>query len=452
MLTLYVVSNSLDSPDPYAPIIDPIDPCGLSLSFNENQLYVLTNRLNEYGYNLPALMVEINFSGVVKATILSPDSKLMPHDLAPSNNNKSVYIVASKEDPPSNTYSMWLIKGQAGPITYSASPFLEFMLYSAFWGAFVETPKTDYLLDGFYITYRLVFFGLIIYSLLRGKEKIIVWGGTKKIYEEIPAKGVSGGVFGVLAAINGFSWIAILQLFLRELSNYSLNMGLLWSLTPSTYQGYAAIITLFSLPLSSPFNFFLESSFVLAILVFIFGTTLGSGFRNLYSKSSSYKGSAYLAAIRVGMLIASVLIAIGGWFQTIVIQFSNYVSTVGAIFIPLRLPATSYIIMGEILLGAVLILLGVASIDTRNSVERRKSSLAAGVLSIISGVVFALPFAINTFFAGQVAIAPSYGFSIMSTLISGFVLFTMFALVGFGLLLAASVLWTRVFLGFSVPK
>jgi len=80
----------------------------------------------------------------------------------------------------------------------------------------------------------------------------------------------------------------------------------------------------------------------------------------------------------------------GSWFQNTVIQFSQYVSTIGVIFIPLRLPATSYILMGEIVLGAVLILLGVASIDMRKSVERRESALAAGVLSIISGAVFEL--------------------------------------------------------------
>jgi len=268
------------------------------------------------------------------------------------------------------------------------------------------------------------------------------------VSEAISTKGVTGGVIGTLTAITGFAWTMTYLLVVTELLNYFPILSYVSSLLFFTYGSYAStIVTLLVLSPSS-LNLFLTSSVALAVLVFIFGTTIGFGFRNLYSKSSSSTGLVYFVAISVGTLFAGILIAMGGWFQTAIVQV-QYVSGVGVNFIPLRFPATSNTLIGEILLGAVLIVIGVASIRIRKSVERRKSALAAGVLSVIGGADFALHFIINMLSTGQVATASSYGFSVSSALIPGFILFTIFTLIGFGLLLVASILWTRSFLGAS---
>jgi len=97
-------------------ISNSISPTILSLSFNESMLYVLTQNLQAFGQNLRSLMVELDFSGNVKSVLLAPNNQLTPQDLAPSNDNVSVYVVASIELYPSATPSLWIIKGQAGPI------------------------------------------------------------------------------------------------------------------------------------------------------------------------------------------------------------------------------------------------------------------------------------------------------------------------------------------------
>ncbi|MFB0563698.1 MAG: hypothetical protein ACETWM_21065 [Candidatus Lokiarchaeia archaeon] len=267
----------------------------------------------------------------------------------------------------------------------------------------------------------------------------------------ISTKGVTGGVIGTIMAIAGFAWTITLLLFIPELLNYSSTLSYVWAHMLFTYTGYAGIIATLIIPYPSTINLFTISSVTLAILVVVFGTMIGFGFRDLYSKSRSSVGWGYLAASILGTLVAGILIAMGGLLQTTIIQAFQYLPGLGADFIPLRFPATSYTWTGEIVLGATLIILGVASILIRKSVERRDSALAAGVLSIIGGIILTLHISVLIPFAGQVSIAPG-GFSIIPTLITAYVFFINFTIIGFGLLLVVSILWTRVFLKPSTSK
>lgn len=270
--------------------------------------------------------------------------------------------------------------------------------------------------------------------------------------EVTSAKGVTGGVLGIITAIAGFMWMMVLLLFITDLLNYSSALSFVWSQILFTYLGYAGTVATLMVPYPSSINLFIMSSVMLAVVIFVFGVMIGFGFYKLYSESGSSMGLVYLSACAVGTLVAGMLIAVGGWVQTTIIQISQSTPGFGADFIPLRVPATSYTWIGEIVLGAVLIILGVASIRICMSVERRKSALAAGVLSLICGVVFALHIIVIIFFTGQVALAPDYGFSMMPMLITGYIFSTIFTLVGFGLLLVVSVLWTRVFLASSTSE
>ncbi|MFB0563697.1 MAG: PQQ-binding-like beta-propeller repeat protein [Candidatus Lokiarchaeia archaeon] len=143
---------------------------GLSLSFNESILYVLTRDLKTFGQTLRTLMVELNFSGTVTSVLLAPNNQLVPYDFAPSKDNVSVYIAASTEFPYSDVYSMWLIKGQAGPIPLP--PLILLILFNIMSSQTQMLPtQMSNTLIGIGIAVALVLVGFLVSKILRGGLK-----------------------------------------------------------------------------------------------------------------------------------------------------------------------------------------------------------------------------------------------------------------------------------------
>nr|MDO8082512.1 hypothetical protein [Candidatus Freyarchaeota archaeon] len=103
----------------------------LSLSFNESKLYALANVLPVFMWSYSTLMVELDSSGTVTGALLSPNSQMMPSDLAPANDDESVYVVGYQFNIILSGYyytldfSMFLLKGSADPIPIS--PVLVFL-------------------------------------------------------------------------------------------------------------------------------------------------------------------------------------------------------------------------------------------------------------------------------------------------------------------------------------
>ncbi|MFB0561142.1 MAG: PQQ-binding-like beta-propeller repeat protein [Candidatus Lokiarchaeia archaeon] len=144
-----------------------INPQALSLSFNESKLYVLTRDLQALGQNLVALMVELDFLGTITSVLLAPNNQMWPYSLASSNDNVSVYVVASMEPVWSDIYSMFLMKGQAGPIPLPTTSFLPlfYVIYSQ--NQSLSTPGNNVII-GVGMAIALVLVGFLISKMLRG--------------------------------------------------------------------------------------------------------------------------------------------------------------------------------------------------------------------------------------------------------------------------------------------
>jgi hypothetical protein len=164
-LNLITVNTSNENITGNSSISNTIYPQTLSLSFNESNLYVSTSQLQAYGQNLPALMVELNFSGTVTGVLISPNRLISPYGLAPSNDNQSAYIVGSIMS--GNTYSMLLLKGEAGPIPPPSILLLLSAVYLLNQGL---SPRTSYIFAGVGIGAALVIASFLIVRTMRGKR------------------------------------------------------------------------------------------------------------------------------------------------------------------------------------------------------------------------------------------------------------------------------------------
>jgi hypothetical protein len=207
------------------------------------------------------------------------------------------------------------------------------------------------------------------------------------------------------------------------------------------------------------------------VILIIFGVVIGLGFHSYGESQFSAFGATviqkrgvertlYVVCSLVGTLIAGILILVGEVSQTTIIY--NYLKIYDStIFTPIRIPELFYGWMGLAVLGAVLIILGMASIRIRGLVKWRDSAIAAGALSVASGIVFSLLVVIVMIYFMQLA---SFGDSMLlalsfpmpvgmtNTVISNFELSTIVSLVGFGFLIVVSILWVRIFPYTTTPK
>lgn len=103
----------------------------LSLSYNESKFYVLAFSLEVHGTTYSTLMVELNLSASATGALLSPNEDIWFSQLAPVNDNESVYVVGSLQIIgvyPNFESSMVLVKGKAGPIPSIPLPLILFTL------------------------------------------------------------------------------------------------------------------------------------------------------------------------------------------------------------------------------------------------------------------------------------------------------------------------------------
>jgi hypothetical protein len=280
-------------------------------------------------------------------------------------------------------------------------------------------------------------------------------------------------VLGVITSFAGFAWIASLTIFMTNLSNYAeiINFAAGFPIPNFGLSAYNGIILGLIVPYPDSVNLPVITSIIFMGFLIVFGLMLGLGFR-FYSGSSfsafgaqvimkrSIRGSLYFACSLIGALIAGILIFMGGISQTTIVY--NFLRTsLTDIFTPLRIPEFMYTWMGLVVLGVVLIILGLATIRIRGLVKWRDFAMIAGVLSIVCGAVFDLFVLVgilhNTqlaYFWNQLLIALSYPMSasMTSAVLSSFELTAILSLVGFGIMLVVSILWTRIFLAPSSSK
>nr|MDO8082509.1 PQQ-binding-like beta-propeller repeat protein [Candidatus Freyarchaeota archaeon] len=97
----------------------------LSLSHNESKLYAVANILPVFMGTYYIFMVELDSRGTVTGALLSPNSQMTPSDLAPANDNESVYVVGYQYTYTwvdyyyTMDFSTFLLKGSADPIPIS---------------------------------------------------------------------------------------------------------------------------------------------------------------------------------------------------------------------------------------------------------------------------------------------------------------------------------------------
>ncbi|MFB0562840.1 MAG: hypothetical protein ACETWM_16705 [Candidatus Lokiarchaeia archaeon] len=271
--------------------------------------------------------------------------------------------------------------------------------------------------------------------------------------------GVTGGVLGIITAIVGLLWIVVLLSFIPDLMNYANIVNFMAGPPIFGLSVYNGIIASLIVPYPTSYNLLVMMSIIVVVPLMVFGASIGLGFRRLLKGGAV--GSLYFACGLVGLLIAVVLILMGVMFQTTIIHQFLILHGLTAIFTPIRIPEFLYTWMGLIVLGIVLIILGVASVRVRHSVERRDSALAAGALSIVSGAVFTLHvfaliiYSIQLAFFSEMllmALILPIGISMTGVVLSGVGLSIILSLIGFGILLVVSVLWTRIFLATNSSK
>lgn len=285
--------------------------------------------------------------------------------------------------------------------------------------------------------------------------------------------GRTGGMLGIIVSVLGFAWIVILNFFMQDLMNYASSINFIAGIhIPILGQTmYNGIILGLIAPYPTSNSLSIITTITFVALLIVFGAAIGLDFHNYGESQFSAFGatviqkraaerSLYLVCSLVGTLIAGILVLIGATSQTTIIYnfLKIYDST---IFTPIRIPELFYTWMGLAVLGAVIIILGVASIRIRGLVKWRDSAIAAGALSVASGIVFSLLVVIVMIYFMQLAsfwnpmlIALSFPMpaGMTNTIINNFELFTILSVVGFGLLLVVSVLWVRIFPATSKPK
>ncbi|MFB0562842.1 MAG: hypothetical protein ACETWM_16715 [Candidatus Lokiarchaeia archaeon] len=293
------------------------------------------------------------------------------------------------------------------------------------------------------------------------------------MYKETNTKGITGGLLGITTSIAGFAWIATLIIFMTDLMNYAAIVNFIAGF-PIPFFGlsvYNGIILSLIMPYPTSVNLPVMTSIIFVGLLIIFGVMIGLGFR-FYSGSrfSAFGatvilkrrvgGSLYFACSLIGALIAGILLLIGGIFQTTIVY--NFLRIYGStIFTPIRIPQLLYTWMGLAVLGVVLIILGVATIRIGGLVKWRDFAMVTGALSIVDGTVFTLLVLVGIIYFTQLAsfwnqllIAFIYPMSasMTSAVLSGFEFSVILSLVGFGMLLVVSALWTRIFLATNSSK
>ncbi len=231
--------------------------------------------------------------------------------------------------------------------------------------------------------------------------------------------GTVGGIIGFITAGIGLIWCIYNMTYISDIYRYVAD----YYYYLITFGGYAY----FFLPIHSSDALFSMYSMILAILLIVSGVLTGIGFFGVYRVGGGSMGIVGLATAIAGSSLGALLIYLG--IITKVLKVPTFVFWFIIPFVmwtPAILTANFfYIWVGLLILAITFIMLGASSIAVREMTGNSTASMAAGVLSIIGGCFF-FPYVLVLFEAIGV-----FG--------------CIFALVGFGLILVAFILWAVVF-------
>ncbi|MGQ9721379.1 MAG: hypothetical protein ACUVXA_08665 [Candidatus Jordarchaeum sp.] len=293
------------------------------------------------------------------------------------------------------------------------------------------------------------------------------------MYNETNTKGIIGGLLGIATSLAGIAWIATLIIFMADLMNYAVIVNFIAGF-PIPFFGssiYNGIILSLIVPYPTSVNLSVMTSIIFVGLLIVFGIMVGLGFQ-FYSgsKFSAFGatvilkrrvgGSLFFACSFIGASLAGILLLVGGVFQTTIVY--NFLRIYGStIFTPIRIPQLLYTWMGLAVLGVVLIILGVATLRIGGLVKWSDFAIVTGALSIVDGTIFTILVLVGIIYfirlasfweALLIAFIYPMSASMTSAVLNGFEFFVILSLVGFGMLLVVSTLWTRIFLATKPSK
>lgn len=249
--------------------------------------------------------------------------------------------------------------------------------------------------------------------------------------------GITGGLIGSIAAIIGVIWCLYSTIFLMEYSHYTVDI-----LIYTFYFGGAMIpvgdYTIFVasnvyplLPIHSASASLSMWTMILGIFLVASGVLIGTGFFGMYRASGSSMGVVGLITSIVGSSVGSLLIYLGVISQQLQILYSTtyffFIFIIPILYFVqhILIPNFLYIWLGLTVLGVSFILLGVCTISLSKHTGNVWASKAAGILSIIGGVLL-FPYILVWF-----RVADTVGSAI--------------ALIGFLVILITFILWAAVY-------
>lgn len=296
---------------------------------------------------------------------------------------------------------------------YGAYIFLNFYRYSVF-------SVSPLLMVGSLVLVAVI---LICSVVVQGKRKGISLGeGIWRLFRDTFSYGIAGGITGAVTAVMGIIWVTIVNAFLAEINTYLMQLSyfLMILIPPSwlysyIYYGYYPFLIVPFYPSASLFGI---SSVIFSTFLVATGILIVVGLYGIHKAGEEAIGLGRLILGTIG-IISGALLIIGGTLTT-GYMYTHLIIGVPAIsLLPVPTPNFNLIWTGFMILGFASILLGSASVSIRKMTQKPSASNAAGILSIIGAIIF----------------------------IGGF-LWPVALVVGFILILAASILWTVVFFSF----
>ncbi|MEX2751143.1 MAG: hypothetical protein Q6366_004565 [Candidatus Freyarchaeota archaeon] len=199
--------------------------------------------------------------------------------------------------------------------------------------------------------------------------------------------GMAGGIIGTITAIIGIMWSIVAYQCFTSISQakisatiYSFIIGP-WLAVPSVIQ-----------PIETHFLIFLVASIILVIFLVLTGILVGVGFYGVSTLGGGGMGVVALIFSSIGCVGAGFLIILGNMIHTTeyMLIFDFPFNPASFRFGSISVPNFQTIGTGFLILGATIIILGIANIVMRDSTTMPTASKATGIISIIGACFFLL--------------------------------------------------------------
>ncbi|MEM2957792.1 MAG: hypothetical protein QW261_05875 [Candidatus Jordarchaeaceae archaeon] len=270
-----------------------------------------------------------------------------------------------------------------------------------------------------------------------------------------------GGILDAFAGGIGILWCLPLWNFILAINNYHNALALSWQLLvpyPSTtYLAYMGLISTMLVPYPSNTTILMFSA-LLAVLLIVSGVLIARGFHSSFLKGEGVS-SVFPVVMGAGFsLVSGILIVLGFMSQRTVFEINYWIAygVIGAT--PLKLPVISLVWLGLASLGIAMISLGWIGIKYRGRYGQRLLYLG-GVASTVGGLALLPHFLLLVFLPIHDTFVPGYfqtatfGTTLPNTVLQGVIIGSILSqilcIVGFSLLIVASILWIR---GFSASS